>query len=535
MDKQTFIDKIRLLGNRSDLLCILNEVKAELTGSHAYPFTPKQIAYLCNPNKADKRYRKFSIPKKTGGVRTICAPCGNLKWMQLCLNEIFKAIYTPSEYAMGFTCGRSVVDNALLHNHQNYVFNLDLKDFFPSISQARVWKRLQLAPFNFNKDVASVIAGLCCMKVVSDEEGAKPQYILPQGAPTSPLLTNAICDTLDRRLHGLANRFGLRYSRYADDITFSSMHNIYREGGEFRMELQRIISGQNFTINSKKTRLQHCSERQEVTGLTVGRKVNVVTKYVKDVRAILHIWEKYGEQAAYAAFYPRYKAAKGHLHKGEPNIENVISGKLCYLKMVKGENDPVYVKLYAQFARILKLVKPQYTHDWEYLFTVPMVEFERQLGVKIVPHVKKDESNPKPYATFVYDSKSFLVAVSRGININAIPGDAEISLCRVAEIPEFYLAHAEDRQDIDYSKIKRNVKMLYLLHRHHNKNAKRTDSDQAHSSCVVPDSLKETVIEIAQLFPELQLKDEYGIIEQATNDSLLERLVNSDFDLSILP
>lgn len=89
------IDKIRRLENRSDLLCLLNEVKVELSGSHAYPFTSKQIAFLCNPNKADRKYYKFAIPKKTGGVRIICAPCGNLKWIQLCLNEIFKAIYTP--------------------------------------------------------------------------------------------------------------------------------------------------------------------------------------------------------------------------------------------------------------------------------------------------------------------------------------------------------------------------------------------------------------------------------------------------------
>lgn len=535
MDKQTFIDKIHVLGNRSELLCLLNEVKAELTGSYAYPFTPKQIAFLCNPNKSEKKYRKFSIPKRTGGVRTVCAPCGNLKWMQLCLNEIFKSVYTPSDYAMGFACGRSVVDNANLHNHQNYVFNLDLKDFFPSISQARVWKRLQLAPFNFNKEIANVIAGLCCMKMVSEEDGVEPQYILPQGAPTSPLLTNAICDTLDRRLHGLANRFGLRYSRYADDITFSSMHNVYNEGSEFRVELQRIISGQNFTMNCKKTRLQHCSKRQEVTGLTVGRKVNVTTKYVQDVRAILHIWEKYGEQAAYAAFYPRYKASKGHLHKGEPNIENVIYGKLCYLKMVKGEKDPIYIKLSAQFDRVLKLSKPRYTNDWEYLFTSSVMEFEKQLGVKIVPHVKKDDNNPKQYATFVFDAKSFLVAVSHGININNIPGDAEISLCRVAEIPEFYVAHAEDRASIDYSKIERNIKMIYLLHRHHNKNTERVDSPIAQSSGGGTDTLKEKVIKISRLFPNLQLKDEFGIIEQANSDSLLERLVNSDFDLSILP
>ena len=83
-----------------------------------------------------------------------------------------------------------------------------------SIEQARVWKRLQLEPIGLKRPLASIIAGLCSMKV-KDEEG-KARYILPQGAPTSPIITNMICDTLDRRLAGLAKRFGLRYSRYAD-------------------------------------------------------------------------------------------------------------------------------------------------------------------------------------------------------------------------------------------------------------------------------------------------------------------------------
>lgn len=80
------------------------------------------------------------------------------------VNEILKAIYTPSDYAMGFTEGRSVVSNATIHKGQNYVFNIDLKDFFPSVEQFRVWKRLQLKPFNFPKQIANIIAGLCSMR-----------------------------------------------------------------------------------------------------------------------------------------------------------------------------------------------------------------------------------------------------------------------------------------------------------------------------------------------------------------------------------
>ena len=198
MDRQTLIEKAQALTTRRDLLKLLNEVKADLLGSAAYPFTMKKLLILCNPkNDGEKKqelYRSFSIPKKSGGERTISVPCGNLKWMQLCINEIFKAIYTASPYAMGFAEGRSIVDNARMHTNQNYVFNIDLKDFFPSIDQARVWKRLQLAPFNFNAKVASVIAGLCCMRIIRSREDHpfEEAFVLPQGAPTSPLLTNAI-------------------------------------------------------------------------------------------------------------------------------------------------------------------------------------------------------------------------------------------------------------------------------------------------------------------------------------------------------
>ena len=84
------------------------------------------------------------------------------------VNEILKAIYSPSDYAMGFTEGRSVVTNATIHKGQNYIFNIDLKDFFPSVEQSRVWKRLQLKPFNFSKQMANIIAGLCSMRQVKD-------------------------------------------------------------------------------------------------------------------------------------------------------------------------------------------------------------------------------------------------------------------------------------------------------------------------------------------------------------------------------
>lgn len=377
MDKTEIVQIASQMSTREDLLALLNRIKQDeirelgFDVDKFYPFTMKQLLYYCNPNHAFHRFRQFKIKKKSGGFRQITAP-RNRSFMMLLqsVNEILKAIYTPSDYAMGFTEKRSVVTNASVHRSQNYVFNIDLKDFFPSVEQGRVMKRLTLAPFNFSPQIALLISGLCSMRVKRVQPIETKQhdldkqfmYVLPQGAPTSPIITNTICDTLDRRLAGLAKRFGLRYTRYADDITFSSMHYVYSENGEFIKELARIINTQGFVINKAKTRIQKLGSRQEVTGIIVSDKLNVTKKYVREIRSLLYIWDKYGYSAAMSRFYPKYKAEKGHIKKGNPDLTNVLDGKLMYLKMVKGDTDFVYVNFIRNFKNlsieILVLIKP---------------------------------------------------------------------------------------------------------------------------------------------------------------------------------
>lgn len=394
MDKDTIKKNAQQLESREDLRKLLNRIKrdelAELgITDRFYPITDKHLNYYCNPKHSFHRYKEFKIKKKTGGYRQITAP-RNQSFMLILqsLNSLLKSIYTPSEYAMGFTEGRSVVTNAEQHRGMNYVLNLDLKDFFPSIDQARVWKRLQLPPFNFPVPIASAIAGLCCMRtMVEDESGNKVErFVLPQGAPTSPIITNMICDRLDHRLAGLARRFGVRYTRYADDITFSSMHHIYQANGEFFKELYRIIGGQGFTVNEKKTRLQKKGSRQEVTGIIVSDKLNVTQKYVRDVRNVLYIWDRYGYNVAYGKFLPKYKQDKGHVKKGTPNLINVIDGKLMYLKMVKGEEDSVYLKLYAKFRKLANAAqdnKKKNSRNTTYVETISVEEFEKKNSTTI--------------------------------------------------------------------------------------------------------------------------------------------------------
>lgn len=407
MEKREIAQRTSKLQNKEDLLQLLNDiVKDELGSEHTFSFSLKQLTYYCNPNNVRGRYHHFSIPKKSGGQRHISAPSKGLSHILYYVNIMLKALYQPSDYAMGFAEGRSVVDNASRHIGQNYVFNTDLENFFSSIAQPRVWKRFQLAPFNFNKQVASILAGLCCIR--EKLEDGKFTYILPQGAPTSPLITNAICDKLDRRLSGLARRFNLHYSRYADDITFSSMRNVFKKD-EFKIELKRIIEDQGFHMNIAKTRLQKLGERQEVTGLTVSNRVNTSREYVAEIRNLLHIWEKYGYNDAFKRFYPQYKAKKGHVKKGEPMLENVLYGKLQYLKMVKGYKDPVYAALQARYDRLTSPVNAEAKQSLDYLRSFTIAEFEEIVGGPICYCLSKDN---KIYGRVMLNGKEIAISIT---------------------------------------------------------------------------------------------------------------------------
>lgn len=394
MDKKDIIllhkKEIRTLAgkmqDKSDLLTLLNYVRKLECEGEFRPYSMKRLDYLCNSNlNVEKRYHSFEIPKKSGKTREISAPCRGLKSILKTLNVIFECLYTPSPAATGFTNGLSIVDNARAHVGKNYVLNLDLKDFFTSIHQARVWARLQLPPFNFTKEVANVVAGLCC---IQKKDEASKYGVLPQGAPTSPLLTNAICDKLDRRLLGLAKRFNLQYTRYADDISFSSMHSVYSSDSEFWSELKKIIASQNFTINEDKTRLQKAGSRQEVTGIIVCEKTNVPKNYIGFLRIILHVWEKFGRECAYARYTQEYLGNSISKRTNVPSMEEVLRGKLMYLRMVKGENNSVYQGLYRKFTDLLSRDCGQqenaHSNDSiQYVFSCDLSEFEKVFHTKI--------------------------------------------------------------------------------------------------------------------------------------------------------
>ena len=412
MTKQQIVEKVRKMETKNDLLKLLNTIKKEDLGENYHPFKISLLNYYCNPNRdPQKRYKHFTIPKKSGGVRDISAPVKGLKSMLTYVNVVFQALYEPSDAAMGFVPGRSIVDNARVHVRKNYVFNTDLKDFFPSVHQARIWKVLQMKPFSFNKELASVIAGLCCMR---DNAG---NGVLPQGSPCSPILTNIVCRQLDRRLSGLARRFNISYTRYADDITFSSDYNVFQEDSEFMTEFRRIIADQHFAINAKKTRLQKKNQRQEVTGLVVNEKVNIVREYVRDIRNLLYIWERYGYEQAYSKFFSRYINIKAYRprKKGMPQMEAVIAGKLLYIRMVIGSDSTTYSRLAERFGALSPKGKEVLETNLTYDVSYKLNEFE-QLFNTCVEFKYKSNTNSigksKTTASCIIDDNVQLVAVN---------------------------------------------------------------------------------------------------------------------------
>jgi len=350
---QQHINNIReqfaALQTKEDVVALLSNAKNMLYGMECKPVLLKSLTYYANPEFCKNRYTSFPIKKKSGGNRRIHAPVKGLKSILRSLNFVLQCVYEPHKAATGFVLNKSIVDNAKAHVGNRFVYNLDLKDFFHSFDRNRVKMGFIYEPFNLGGEqepLAFLLASLCTHPFEIDGE---MKTMLPQGSPTSPTITNILCKKLDRKLTGLANRFGAKYTRYADDITFSSPHNFYTRE-DFQNELLRIIEeDQQLEINPKKTRLQKTANRQEVTGLVVNERVNVRRRYIKQVRMWIFFWEKYGYEKAQQVFERDYIPDKGHVKKGKPNLANVLDGKLEFLKMVKGEEDGTYLKLKERF------------------------------------------------------------------------------------------------------------------------------------------------------------------------------------------
>lgn len=310
----------------------------------------RSLRYFLFRLRPDNMYSCFSINKKSGGRRAISAPDRRLRNIQRKLADILTLVYEPKACVYGFISNQNCIRNAKRHLKPQYVLNIDLKDFFTQIHFGRVSGMLKSPPYSFPNEVAVTIAQIACYK-----------GILPQGAPTSPIISNMICKPLDNALMKLAKTTNSTYTRYADDITFSTYRRKFDESlaviknGQVLLSntIIGIIAKHSFVVNEDKISFRPKTKRQEVTGITVNKFPNLKREYLRLLRIILFRCKKEG----------LYITAKEYVAKGccnNPEIARIVSdphmeqrivnwfkkvlvGKVHYVRQVRGKTDTYFI------------------------------------------------------------------------------------------------------------------------------------------------------------------------------------------------
>jgi retron-type reverse transcriptase len=295
--------------------------------ARALNITVPRLRWLCFHAEAAEQthYSYFEIPKRSGGKRLLSAPKPSLAAaQQWVLANLLEKLPTEPP-AHGFVKGRSTLSNALPHLKQGVVVNLDLSDFFPTISFVRV--RGFFEKLGYSPAVATLLALLCTEPPRHTVEFSGKRYqvatgprALPQGACTSPALSNQISRALDKRLTGMGNKHGWIYTRYADDLTFSAPAEKQAEIGMLLARVRHIVTEEGFALNPKKGRIQRAARRQTVTGVVVNEKPGLPREEVRRLRAILHQAKTTGLDAQNREQRPHFAA--------------YLRGKIAYLSMI---------------------------------------------------------------------------------------------------------------------------------------------------------------------------------------------------------
>lgn len=320
-DRRSHVEKLESLG--------LPVLSSPLDVARALGVEISTLRFLAYHAEAQRyaHYVQFEVPKRSGGVRTLAAPKPDLAAVQrwLLANVLEKV---PVERAAhGFVKGRSIVTNARAHAGRSIVVNQDLVDFFPSITFPRV--RGTFERLGYSPAVATIFALLTTECPRARVRFAGHEYhvavgprALPQGACTSPALSNLVAARLDRRLDGYASKHGWTYTRYADDLTFSADEEPRGAVGKLLATLHHIARSEGFAVHPDKGRVQRRNTRQLVTGIVVNesRKLGVPREEVRRIRAILHNAKKTGLSAQNRDLQPTFEAW--------------LRGKIAYIAMV---------------------------------------------------------------------------------------------------------------------------------------------------------------------------------------------------------
>ena len=237
-----------------------------------------QASYLLGVSNAPGGYyRSYTIPKVSGGTRTITEPLPSLKEIQHWVLTNILYVIPIHPYAKGFAPGRSIRENARFHQRQPLVLTVDIEDFFGNVSASTVTRLFH--ELGYTSRVAVLLAKLCTLR------GS-----LPQGAPTSPALSNLASAKIDERLATYSRRLGIRYTRYADDLTFSG----YFDAGKLIAVVTTVIGNSGFTLNPRKTKLMRRHQRQETTGIVVNQRMQVPREIRRKIRQECWYIEKFG-------------------------------------------------------------------------------------------------------------------------------------------------------------------------------------------------------------------------------------------------
>ena len=290
------------------------------------------IAMVENP-----QYETFHIPKKAGGYRCIDAPSEDLKRVQqkLASHLSYFFINFQTRSVMGFVPNykginnpAGIVENAKRHIGQPIVLNIDVADFFPSIKISSIKKMFMQKPFSFNDELAHLLALLTCYKGK-----------LPQGAPTSPILSNFFLLRADLKIERIMKKRELNYTRYADDITLSGF--LFPQD-KLPDIVQEILTPFGLRLNEKKIRYQTFVGRQEVTGIKVNVKLNLDRRYIRRIRAILHCWDVKGIEHAATVFHKRKI-------NNALEFTSTIRGMIAHVGNVRGQEDVIFLRFHEKF------------------------------------------------------------------------------------------------------------------------------------------------------------------------------------------
>lgn len=293
-------------------------------------------------------YSQFEVTKKSGGFREINAPNAELKYLQKNLSWIFNKIYATPDGVHGFVKGtflesRHIVSNANLHVGKKWVWNLDIESFFSSITTQMVINRLMDAPFNFDENKAKYISLLIIYK-----------RQLPMGSPCSPVVSNLVCENMDAQINQWVanqNKFqpeiNLVYSRYADDITFSTDLAILDNQKE---AVYAILNQFGFVVNTKKERIQSNKQSQWVTGIKINEKPNVDRSYIRNIRAALHQIRTKGLQKAATNFFNLKELANT---TEIDRFLRILQGRISHVGFVKGKDDSAYLKYWRELGEVM--------------------------------------------------------------------------------------------------------------------------------------------------------------------------------------